>query len=82
LSPVYLEIPIWKEDISRCKNFDDLPVEAKNYVRNMITSICKVAYGENWAKMRLPELLYIGVGPNPGQVIQNLPPVTEILDFS
>ena len=25
---------------------------------------------------------YIGVGPNPGQVIQNLPPVAEILDFS
>ena len=65
----------------RCKIFMDLPVEAKNYVRKMITSICEVAYGENWANKRLPELLYIGVGPNPGQVIQNLPPVVEILDF-
>lgn len=82
LSPVYLELPVWKEDISRCKNFTDLPVEAKNYVRKMITSICEVAYGKNWANKRLPELLYIGVGPHPGQVIQNLPPVAEILDFS
>jgi hypothetical protein len=47
----------------------------------MVQSICKVAYGENWRTKQLPELLYIGVGPNPGQVIDNLPPISEILDL-
>jgi hypothetical protein len=42
----------------------------------------KVAYGENWKTKELPELLYIGVGPNPGQVIDNLPPISDILDLS
>ena len=82
LSPVYEELPVWNEDISECKSFDALPVQAQNYVKKMVQSICEVAYGENWKTKELPELLYIGVGPNPGQVINNLPPISDILDLS
>ena len=82
LSPVYEELPVWNEDISRCKSFDALPVQAQNYVKKMVQSICEVAYGESWKTRELPELLYIGVGPNPGQVINNLPPISDILDLS
>ena len=32
VKPVYVEMPGWKEDISNCKTFSDLPVNAKKYV--------------------------------------------------
>lgn len=31
--PVYETLKGWKKDISGCKNFDELPVEAKNYIK-------------------------------------------------
>ena len=31
--PVYADLPGWKEDISKCKHFDELPVNAQKYVR-------------------------------------------------
>ena len=31
--PVLEEMPGWLTDTSRCRNFDDLPLEARNYVR-------------------------------------------------
>ena len=31
--PVYDELPGWETDISQCTNFDDLPLNAKNYVK-------------------------------------------------
>lgn len=30
--PVYITMPCWKEDISSCKSFDELPPEAINYI--------------------------------------------------
>ena len=82
LAPVYEELPVWNEDISGCKSFAALPVQAQNYVKKMVQSICEVAYGDNWKTKELPQLLYIGVGPNPGQVIDDLPPISDILDLS
>lgn len=31
--PIFEELPGWKEDISRCRTFEDLPAAAKDYVR-------------------------------------------------
>ncbi|MDR1021437.1 MAG: adenylosuccinate synthase [Synergistaceae bacterium] len=31
--PVYRDMPSWDADISRCRKFDDLPKEARDYVR-------------------------------------------------
>ncbi|MDR0648687.1 MAG: adenylosuccinate synthase [Synergistaceae bacterium] len=31
--PLYREMPSWDEDISRCRKFQDLPKEARDYVR-------------------------------------------------
>jgi Adenylosuccinate synthase len=31
--PIYKEFPGWKEDISKCTKFEDLPEAAQNYVR-------------------------------------------------
>lgn len=33
--PVYVEVPGWKEDISGMKSFEELPENAKNYVRTL-----------------------------------------------
>lgn len=35
--PVYEELPGWKEDISQVKSFDELPENAKNYIRRIET---------------------------------------------
>lgn len=33
--PIYEEMPGWQTDTSRCRNFDDLPVAAQDYVRRI-----------------------------------------------
>ena len=43
--PVYVELPGWKEDISEAKSFEDLPENAKNYIR-FIENECQV--GVRW----------------------------------
>ena len=35
IKPEYIELPSWKEDISSCKSFDELPLNAKNYVKKV-----------------------------------------------
>lgn len=35
LSPVYLEMPGWKEDISGCRSFQDLPQTAQDFVKKI-----------------------------------------------
>ena len=46
----YEEMPGWKEDISKVKNFEDLPENAKNYVRRI-------------EELTGTEVAFIGVGP-------------------
>lgn len=33
--PVYISMPGWKEDITNCKSFDELPKEAQNYINEI-----------------------------------------------
>lgn len=33
--PIYEELPGWQTDTSRCRNFDDLPQQAQDYVRRI-----------------------------------------------
>ena len=54
--PVYIELPGWKEDISETTSFDELPDNAKNYVRK-IEEITEVPVG------------VISVGPDRKQTI-------------
>lgn len=54
--PVYVELPGWKEDISEIKSFDQLPENAKNYVRK-IEELTEVPVG------------VISVGPDRTQTI-------------
>ena len=83
LRPVYQEFPVWEEDISTVRHFADLPLLAKKYFAGMLRAILQCAYhGEPWPSV-LPNVRYLGVGPDPSQIIKDLPPTTEILaDFT
>ncbi|MCH5231270.1 MAG: adenylosuccinate synthase [Muribaculaceae bacterium] len=54
--PIYVELPGWKEDLSGMKSFEELPQNAKNYVRK-IEEITGVKVG------------VISVGPDRSQTI-------------
>ena len=42
--PNYISLPGWDEDISKCKSYDELPANAKNYI-NKISEIVGVEVG-------------------------------------
>ena len=35
VEPIYETLPGWKQDISRCRRFDELPIEAQTYVKRI-----------------------------------------------
>ena len=82
LRPVYAKYPGWTEDISQVRRFADLPSNARRYVGAMMKSILDVAYaGEKWPAA-LPNLRYLGVGPNPSQIIKDVPGTAELVKLA
>ncbi|MDB6168763.1 MAG: Adenylosuccinate synthase [Verrucomicrobia bacterium] len=81
LRPVYTRHPGWPEDISTVRRFADLPKNAQGYVAAMMTSIVDVAFaGEPLPTAeKLPNLRYLGVGPEPSQIIKDVPPTAELI---
>jgi adenylosuccinate synthase len=81
LRPVYTTHPGWAEDISVIRHFSQLPKNAAHYVAAMMKSILDVAYqGHAWpAADKLPNLRYLGVGPEPAQIIKDVPPTSELV---
>jgi adenylosuccinate synthase len=81
LRPIYSRHPGWKEDISHVRHFNNLPVNAQRYVAAMMKSTLAVAYAEEpWPpSAKLPNLRYLGVGPNPSQIIKDVPTTSELI---
>ena len=81
LRPVYTSHAGWSEDISHIRHFAELPVNAQRYVAAMMKSTLDVAYaGETWpAAYNLPNLRYLGVGPDPSQIIKDVPATAELV---
>lgn len=81
LSPVYSRHPGWSEDICDVRNFADLPANARAYVGAMVRTTLEVAYeGADWPDAEnLPNLRYLGVGPEPSQLIKDIPPTAELV---
>lgn len=74
LKPVYKQLPGWSQDISKVRKFEQLPAEAKRYIGVMYKSILDCANRTSQNEYpRLPNLRYIGVGPNPSQIIKDIP---------
>ena len=83
MQPVYTQLPGWAEDISKIRTFDNLPLNAKRYVANMLKATLEVAFGEKskWPD-RLPNLRYVGVGPDPDQIIRDIPETRELVKLA
>jgi adenylosuccinate synthase len=81
LRPVYTRHPGWSEDISQVRHFADLPLNARRYMAAMMRATVDVAFagGPRPAADRLPNLRYLGVGPEPSQIIKDVPPIAELL---
>jgi adenylosuccinate synthase len=81
LRPVYTRHPGWTEDISKIRHFAALPAAARSYVAAMMKSTLEVAYdGGRWpAADKLPNLRYLGVGPEPSQIIKDVPATADLL---
>ena len=78
LEPIYETVPGWKEDISKIRSFADLPENAQNYVKQCMKSVIRLAQ-RGGHTIPLPNLRYIGVGPDPSQIIKDAPEVSELI---
>ncbi len=82
LKPVFQTYPGWREDLSGIRRFADLPPAAKAYFAGMVRSIIACAYHDEPWPAELPNVRYLGVGPDPSQIIKDIPPTPELLaDF-
>jgi adenylosuccinate synthase len=81
LRPVYTRHPGWTEDVSSVRHFADLPLNAQRYVAAMVRSLLDVAFhGEPLPSCdKLPNLRYLGVGPEPSQIIKDVPATSELI---
>jgi adenylosuccinate synthase len=78
LRPVYTHHAGWTADISTVRRFGDLPANAQHYAAAMVRSVVAVAYGDRRPAV-LPNLRYLGVGPEPSQIIRDVPPTLELM---
>ncbi|MFP6887813.1 MAG: adenylosuccinate synthetase [Opitutales bacterium] len=80
LEPVYESLPGWSEDLTDAKSFADFPPNAKRYVAHMVSSVLDVAFPQGFEGRELPQVRYVGVGPEPGQVIRDAPPTLRLIE--
>ncbi len=85
LRPVYTELPGWTEDIRDVRSFHKLPRAAQLYVAFCFRAVLDVGgrlKGETMVDAEpghLPNLRYIGVGPDPDQIIKDIPATPQLL---
>ena len=81
LKPVYRSLPGWREDISAMRRFEELPEAAKRYVGVLYKHIVDIANRNRSTYSQLPQLRYIGIGPDPGQIIKDAPDPEALLEI-
>ena len=79
LQPIYKTLPGWTKELKGLTSFTQLPVEAKKYIAVMLLSLVDVAYPNGWENEQLPRIRFIGIGPDPGEIISDLPPSHDLL---
>lgn len=79
LRPVYTRHPGWSEDVSQIRHFAALPRNAQRYVAAMMRSLIDVACAGAALPATLPNLRYLGVGPEPSQIIKDVPSTRALL---
>ena len=78
LSAIYEHFEGWTEDISSIRSFANLPLNAQKYVAGMVRATCEVAY-EGTTPKQLVNVRYVGVGPDPEQIIKDIPETEELI---
>ena len=81
LRPVFAKFPGWTEDISGVRRFADLPGNAQRYTAAMVRTLIEVAYPDK-LPATLPNLRYLGVGPQPSQIIKDVPTTAELVKLA
>jgi len=81
LQPIYATLPGWQADISSIRSFAQLPPEARRYVAFTMAEIVRLA-ARGGALRSLPNLRYIGVGPDPDQIISDVPTTAELIKLA
>jgi len=82
LRPIYTRHPGWTEDISKIRHFAQLPAAAQRYTAAMLRALLDTAYADlprPTSAAALPRLRYLGVGPEPSQIIKDLPPTADLI---
>jgi adenylosuccinate synthase len=82
LHPVYARLPGWSEDIAGVRSFAQLPANARRYVAFVVKSILHVATRGGHSSVPVPNLRYIGTGPDPDQIIRDVPATGELLKLA
>lgn len=84
LRPIYTKHPGWSDDVSQVRRFFDLPVNAQRYVGAMMRSLLDIAFeGQTHPAVdKLPNLRYLGVGPEPSQIIKDVPATPELVKLA
>ena len=84
LRPIYTRHPGWTEDVSQVRRFAELPKNAQRYVGAMMKSLLDVAFEgkAHPAVDKLPNLRYLGVGPQPSQIIKDVPATPELVKLA
>ena len=72
---------VWPLEADGVRHFADLPANARAYVAAMMRGILDVAYegGARPADDQLPNLRYLGVGPEPSQLIKDVPSTAALI---
>jgi adenylosuccinate synthase len=79
LTPVYETLDGWQEDIGSISSYGKLPLNAKTYISRMVGSLLEVAYPDGFSGLRLPQIRFVGVGPDPGQIISDIPLTDKLI---
>lgn len=78
LQPVYAELKAWQEDLSGVRRYADLPQAARDYIAFCLQAIHRVA-SRGLSNCPPPNIRYIGVGPDPSQIIRDVPSADALL---
>ena len=78
LQPIYATLPGWTADITKVRSFAQLPPEARRYVAFTMAEIVRLA-SRGGQLPSLPNLRYIGVGPDPDQIISDVPATADLI---
>jgi len=81
LQPIYATLPGWTADITKVRSYAQLPAEARRYVAFTMAEIVRLA-SRGGSLPSLPNLRYIGVGPDPDQIISDVPATAELIKLA